>query len=63
VEQLRPDAGETMKYFADQHVQIKIISGDSSETVSAVAQRLGIEGGDRHVDLREVEGDSYDSII
>jgi cation-transporting P-type ATPase E len=62
-EQLRPDAGDIMKYFADQHVQVKIISGDSSETVSAVAQRLGIEGGDRHVDLRHVEGDSYDGFI
>lgn len=62
-EQLRPDAGEIMQYFADQHVQVKIISGDSSETVSAVALRLGIEGGDRHVDLRRVEGDSYDAII
>ena len=63
VEQLRPDAGDIMKYFAEQHVQVKIISGDSSETVSAVAQRLGIEGADRHVDLRHVEGDSYDGFI
>ena len=63
VEELRPDAGDIMRYFADQHVQVKIISGDSSETVSAVAQRLGIEGGDRHVDLRHVEGDSYDGFI
>jgi cation-transporting ATPase E len=63
VEQLRPDAGDIMRYFADEHVQVKIISGDSSETVSAVAQRLGIEGGDRHVDLRHVDGDSYDRIV
>jgi cation-transporting ATPase E len=62
-EQLRPDAGDIMRYFADQHVQVKIISGDSSETVSAVATRLGIEGGDRHVDLRHVDGDAYDRIV
>jgi cation-transporting ATPase E len=63
VEQLRPDAGDIMRYFADQHVQVKIISGDSSETVSAVAQRLGIDGGDRHVDLRHIGGDDYDGIV
>ena len=63
VEQLRPDAGDIMRYFADQHVQVKIISGDSSETVSAVAQRLGIEGGDRHVDLRHMDDDSYDGFV
>ncbi len=63
VEQVRPDAGDIMRYFAEQHVQVKIISGDSSETVSAVAQRLGIDGGDRHVDLRHVEGDTYDELI
>jgi cation-transporting P-type ATPase E len=63
VEELRPDAGDIMRYFADQHVQVKIISGDSSDTVSAVAQRLGIEGADRHVDLRHVDGDGYDAIV
>ena len=63
VEQLRPDAGDIMRYFAEQHVQVKIISGDSSETVSAVAQRLGIEGGDRHVDLRQLDGDDYDRVV
>ena len=63
VEQLRPDAGEIMQYFADQHVAVKIISGDSSETVSAVAQRLGIAGGERHVDLRHVDASTYDTVV
>jgi magnesium-transporting ATPase (P-type) len=63
VEQLRSDAGQIMAYFADQHVSVKIISGDSSETVSAVAGRLGIAGGDRHVDLRHVEDGAYDAMV
>ncbi len=63
VEQLRSDAGEIMEYFAAQHVAVKIISGDSSETVSAVAGRLGIAGGDRHVDLRHVEEGAYDAVV
>ena len=49
---IRPDAGEIMDYFARQNVDVKIISGDNSETVSAVGQRLGVAVAERHVDLR-----------
>lgn len=62
VEQLRPDAAEIMDYFTQQHVTVKIISGDSAATVSAVAQRLGIGGAERHVDLRDVEPDTFDAL-
>jgi cation-transporting ATPase E len=62
-EQLRPDAGEIMQYFGEQHVQVKIISGDSSDTVSAVARRLGIPGGERHIDLREIDSGDYDRVV
>jgi magnesium-transporting ATPase (P-type) len=51
-EELRTDAAEIMAYFARQHVDVKIISGDNSETVSAVGQRLGVAGAEHHVDLR-----------
>ena len=55
-EELRPDAAATMRYFADQGVAVKVISGDSASTVSAVAQKLGILGAERYVDLRSFEG-------
>jgi P-type E1-E2 ATPase len=54
-EEVRVDAAETMEYFADQHVEVKIISGDNPVTVSAVAQRLGVAGADRYVDMRGVD--------
>ncbi len=56
-EELRPDAAATMRYFAQQQVEIKIVSGDNPVTVATVAQRLGIEGADRHVDLRSIDLD------
>jgi len=62
-EQLRPDAGEIMGYFARQGVTVKIISGDSATTVSAVASRLGVEGGERYVDLREVGEDRLAEVV
>ena len=54
-EALRPDAAETMRYFAEQHVEVKIISGDNPVTVSAVARELGVEGAGRFVDMRTVD--------
>ena len=43
-ERLREDAAETLKYFLDQGVQLKVISGDNPRTVGAVACRVGIPG-------------------
>ncbi len=51
---IRPDAADTLHYFADQGVTVKVISGDSPGTVGAVAGRLGIPGADRPVDAREL---------
>lgn len=41
-EQVRSDAAQTLRYFADQGVEIKIISGDSPRTVGAVARQVGL---------------------
>ena len=54
-EELRSDAADTMRYFAEQGVTVKIISGDNPATVSAVARRLGIDGADDLLDLRDVD--------
>lgn len=42
-EKIRDDAAETLGYFREQGVQLKIISGDNPKTVAAVARRVGIE--------------------
>ena len=41
-EDIRPDAAETLRYFAEQGVAIKVISGDSPVTVRAIARRAGL---------------------
>jgi cation-transporting P-type ATPase E len=61
-EQIREDAADTVAYFARQHVDIKVISGDSPSTVAAVARRLGIAGADNPIDLRTVTG-AFDEIV
>jgi cation-transporting ATPase E len=49
-QRLRPDAADTLRYFADQNVHAKVISGDNAVSVGAVAAKLGLEG--RTVDAR-----------
>ncbi|MFE0328638.1 cation-translocating P-type ATPase [Streptomyces sp. NPDC058960] len=43
-QRLRPDAADTLRYFADQNVRAKVISGDNAVSVGAVAGKLGIRG-------------------
>lgn len=49
---LRPDARETFRYFAEQGVSVRVISGDNPLTVSEVAVSAGIENAERYVDAR-----------
>ncbi|MFF4932809.1 HAD-IC family P-type ATPase [Streptomyces griseofuscus] len=43
-QRLRPDAADTLRYFADQRVAAKVISGDNAVSVGAVAAKLGLDG-------------------
>jgi cation-transporting ATPase E len=51
---LRPDAADTVAYFLDQGVQIKVISGDNAVTVGAIAAQAGIPGADDPYDARQL---------
>jgi cation-transporting ATPase E len=54
-QRIRPDAGETLQYFASQDVAIKVISGDNAASVAAVAFALGLKGDT--VDARTLSDD------
>ncbi|MGE0215293.1 cation-translocating P-type ATPase [Mycolicibacterium sp.] len=43
-QRIRPDAHDTLVYFASQKVSIKVISGDNAVSVGAVAASLGLAG-------------------
>ncbi|MEU0439623.1 cation-translocating P-type ATPase [Streptomyces sp. NPDC006186] len=43
-QRLRPDAADTLRYFAEQNVRAKVISGDNAVSVGAVAAKVGIDG-------------------
>ncbi|WP_371633287.1 cation-translocating P-type ATPase [Streptomyces sp. NBC_01259] len=56
-QRLRPDAGETLAYFADQRVATKVISGDNAVSVGAVAAKLGLPGAEHTMDARKLPTD------
>ncbi|MET8004637.1 HAD-IC family P-type ATPase [Nonomuraea glycinis] len=61
-QRVRPDAEETLRYFAAQGVTVKVISGDSTAAVSAIATGLKIPGADRALDARTLPDDDPDRL-
>ncbi|MFD7770298.1 cation-translocating P-type ATPase [Streptomyces sp. NPDC059787] len=55
-QRLRPDAADTLRYFAEQDVRAKVISGDNAVSVGAVASKLGLSG--TTVDARRLPADT-----
>ena len=49
-DQVRVDAADTLRYFAEQGVRVKVISGDHPETVGSVARQVGVVGADQVID-------------
>ena len=56
-DKIRPEAPETLAFFAEQGVDIKIISGDNPVTVSKIAERAGVVGYDKYVDASTFTSD------
>ena len=49
-DQLRPSVDQTLRYFREQDVDIRIISGDNPLTVSMIARKAGLASWDSWVD-------------
>lgn len=54
---IRKAAKETFTYFAEQGVDIKVISGDNPVTVSEVAKQAGISGAEHYIDASTLNTD------
>ena len=52
---IREAAKETFQYFAEQGVEVKVISGDNPVTVSKVAAQAGIENAEHYVDASTLQ--------
>ncbi|MFC4910814.1 HAD-IC family P-type ATPase [Actinomadura gamaensis] len=59
-QRVRPDAEETLAYFAKQDVTVKVISGDNPVSVGAIATSLGLPDAEHPVDARTLPSDIGD---
>lgn len=57
-DKLRDDVQETLVYFKEQGVTIKVISGDNAETVSEIARRAGVNGASAFIDASAFSDDA-----
>ncbi|WP_080503808.1 cation-translocating P-type ATPase [Renibacterium salmoninarum] len=56
-EKVRPDAAETLAYFREQGVDLRVISGDNPRTVAAVAREVGFQNVGQGYDARNLPED------
>ncbi len=54
MEKVRHDAAETLSYFREQGVSIRVMSGDNPRTVATVASMVGVPEAENPVDAREI---------
>ncbi len=54
---IRPVAAETFRFFRDEGVAIKVISGDNALAVSKIAESVGIENAEKYIDARSLHSD------
>ena len=56
-DQIRPTAAQTIGYFIEQGVTLKVISGDDPRTVAGIAGKVGIPHADQYVDATTLTTD------
>ncbi|MEG2687929.1 MAG: HAD-IC family P-type ATPase, partial [Clostridia bacterium] len=56
-DKIRAEAPDTLRFFREQGVNVKIISGDNPATVRAVALRAGLEDCDNFIDMSTLKTD------
>ena len=48
---IRQDAPEIIKWFNENDVEIRVISGDNAHTVASIAKKVGIANADRYISV------------
>lgn len=59
---IREDAISTIKWFRENDVAVKVISGDNPVTVSEVARRAGIEGAEKFISLEGLNDQEVENV-
>ncbi|WP_419056046.1 HAD-IC family P-type ATPase [Hominenteromicrobium sp.] len=56
-DKIRTEAPQTLRYFAEQGVTLKVISGDNAVTVSNIAQKAGLPHAENYCDATTLHTD------
>ena len=59
---VRKNAGKTLKYFKEEGVELKIISGDNPITVSNILKGLNFEGYDKYIEGKSLPSDDNELV-
>lgn len=57
-DQIRATAAQTIGYFKEQGVDLKVLSGDDPRTVSGIARKVGVPRADEYVDAASLTDDA-----
>ena len=60
-DEIRKEASDTLRYFKEQGVKVKIISGDNYKTVSTIASRVGLKNL-KGIDTTDIDINKIDDI-
>ena len=60
-DEIRPNAAKILKYFHQQEVALKVISGDMTATVQAIASKAGVSG--QAIDMSTVSQDQIPEVV
>lgn len=60
-DRIRPGARETIAKFQEQGVTLKVISGDHAETVSKIAEKVGIINADKYLSCENISDEELAS--
>ena len=56
-DQIREEASDTIRYFKENGVEVKVISGDNPITVSKIAKQVGIKEYNNYIDMSTLKSD------
>ncbi len=62
-DQIRPTAAQTVRYFIEQGVTLKVISGDDPRTVAGIAAKVGIPHADQFIDAATLTDEAIPEAI
>ena len=62
-DKIRASAPEVLRYFKEQGVSLKVISGDDPKTVSSIALRAGLDNACDYVDMTKAEDGEIPELV